>query len=217
MSADLPGVAAELVVFAKAPLLGRVKSRLATGIGEEAALAFYRRTLETVLARLDGGGPWRTRLAVTPDDAAGAKGLWPTATRRVPQGLGDLGARMGRLLADARRAAPVVIVGSDIPDLTAAHVAHAFDALSRRDLALGPATDGGYWLIGASLPLPGRVFDGVRWSTAHARADTLRNADALDLATALVDELEDVDDVEGYRRFLARAGAVSSARRAEPL
>ncbi len=217
MSANPIGaVTAELVVFAKAPLLGRVKSRLAAGIGEEAALAFYQRTLEAVLARLDGGGPWRTRLAVTPDEAAGAEALWPTATSRVPQGSGDLGERMGRFLAEAAPGRPVAIVGSDIPDVAAVHVACAFQALERRDLALGPATDGGYWLIGASLPLPGRVFENVRWSTAHARADTLRNADALDLATALADELEDVDDVEGYRRFLARAGAVSSAGRAEP-
>lgn len=198
---------ATLVVFAKAPVLGRVKTRLAAAIGEAAALAFYEATLKTVLGRLDGGGPWRTVIAATPDEATDEHGLWPTTAPRVPQGSGDLGFRMGWFLAEAAQAAPVVIVGSDIPDLEAAHVARAFQELRRRDLVLGPAADGGYWLIGARVPLPGRVFDGVRWSTAHARADTLANAGALGLSTALVDELEDVDDVDGYRRWLERAAA----------
>lgn len=193
---------AGLVVFAKAPLLGRVKSRLAAGIGEEAALAFYRETLSTVLARLDGGGPWRTRLAVTPDEVMGDAGLWPTETPRVPQAGGDLGARMGRFLAEAEPGGPVVIVGSDIPDITAAHLARAFETLGGHDLVLGPAKDGGYWLVGASRPPPATLFDGVRWSTEHARADTLRNAAGT--AVALVDELEDVDDPEAYQRWLER-------------
>ena len=196
---------AGLVVFAKAPLPGRVKSRLAAGIGEPAALAFYRRTLAEVLARLDGGGPWRARLAVTPDEAAGDGDLWPTATPRVPQGSGDVGDRMGRFLARATPEHPVVIVGSDIPDLAAAHVDRAFRALERHGLVLGPAADGGYWSIGASAPPPAAIFDGVRWSTGHARADTLRNAAGL--AVALVDELDDVDDLDAYGRFLARDAA----------
>lgn len=204
-----PPVTAELVVFAKAPLLGRVKSRLAAGIGEPAALAFYRRTLAGVLARLDGGGPWRACLAVTPDEAVDDEDLWPTATPRVPQGPGDVGDRMGRFLATATPEHPVVIVGSDIPDIGAAHVARAFHALERHDLVLGPAADGGYWLIGARASPPAAIFDGVRWSTGHARADTLRNAAGL--AVALVDELDDVDDLDAYRRYLDRSGRVPLA------
>lgn len=196
---------ARLVVFAKAPVLGQVKTRLAAGIGDEAALAFYRQTLADVLLRLDGGGPWRTELAVTPDATAGEAHLWPAPVPRVPQGPGDLGARMHRFLAQASASAPVAIVGSDIPDLTARHVARAFEALRHRDLVLGPAADGGYWLIGASVAPPAEIFAGVRWSTAHARADTLRNAVAL--RVALVDELEDVDDQAVYERRAARPGS----------
>src|SRR3712207_3493637 len=147
------GVGQELIIFAKAPVLGQVKTRLAATIGDEAALAFYCQTLTDVVNRLDGGGPWRTRLAVTPDEAVGKAHLWPTATPRVAQGSGDLGTRMGRFLARATRTAPVAIVGSDIPGLTAAHIEQAFQALRRHDLVLGPATDGGYWLISASIPL----------------------------------------------------------------
>lgn len=194
-----------LIVFAKAPRLGRVKTRLAAGIGEAAALDFYGRTLAAVLGRLDGGGPWATRLAVTPDEDADEPALWPTATPRVGQGPGDLGQRMGRFLAGATRDAPVVVVGTDIPELGAGHVAAAFGALARDDLVLGPATDGGYWLIGARVPFSAARLAGVRWSTEHTRADTLRNAAGL--SVALLEELEDVDDVEGYRRWLERGGA----------
>lgn len=194
----------ELIIFAKAPLLGQVKTRLAATIGDWAALAFYRQTLTNVLSRLDGGGPWQTRLAVTPDAAVGIAHLWPTATPRVPQGPGNLGTRMARFLAQAERKRPIVIVGSDIPDLTAAHVKRAFEALRQHHLVLGPATDGGYWLIGAGMPPPKRLFTGVRWSTEHARADTLRNAVRLEVT--LIDELEDVDDQASYERFMASAG-----------
>lgn len=198
---------AELVIFAKAPRLGQVKSRLAAGIGEEAALAFYRETLASVLARLDGGGPWRTILAVTPDEAADEPALWPGPVPRVPQGEGDLGRRMGRFLARARAERPLMIVGSDIPELQAVHVERALAALARHDLALGPAGDGGYWLIGASRALPAGVLRDVRWSTEHALADTRRGAAAAGFSTALVDELEDVDELEAYQRFRARRGA----------
>jgi rSAM/selenodomain-associated transferase 1 len=195
----------ELFVFAKAPRPGLVKTRLAAGIGAAAACAFYEGSLRDVLDRLDGTGAWRTRLAVTPDETALEDSLWPRPTPRVPQGPGDLGVRMGRLLARASPGGPVIIVGSDIPDLRAEHVATAFEALGRQDLVLGPARDGGYWLIGASVPPPAGLLARVRWSTGHALADTLRNARTLRVAL-LADELEDVDDPESYHRFLERAG-----------
>jgi uncharacterized protein len=196
----------QLFVFAKAPRPGHVKTRLAAGIGAAAACAFYERTLREVLGHLDGTDAWQTRLAVTPDEAAEDSSLWPRPTPRVVQGPGDLGMRMGRLLARASPEGPVIVVGSDIPELRAEHVAAAFETLTRHDLVLGPAGDGGYWLIGASVPLPESVLSGVRWSTEHALADTLHNAAALSVAL-LADELEDVDDHESYRRFLERTGA----------
>jgi rSAM/selenodomain-associated transferase 1 len=187
-------------VFARAPVAGQVKTRLAAGIGVAAALEFYRQTLDRTTARLASDPRWMLTLAVTPDTAAPA--LWPSGVERIGQGDGDLGQRMARLLALATPSAPVLIVGADIPGLEAAHVARALEALSAADLALGPARDGGYWLIGARSPPPPRLFDGVRWSTAHASADTLRNA--FGLTVALADELEDVDDAEDYRRWLGR-------------
>ncbi len=193
-------------IFAKAPLPGTVKTRLARTIGDAAACDLYRGMLAQTVRRLRAGTGWRTVLAVTPDAAADRPDLWPTRAARHPQGPGDLGARMLRVLATARKGHPVVIVGSDIPDLDAPHVAAAFAALGGSDIVIGPAVDGGFWLIGASAPPPGGLFDAVRWSTAFTLADTLANAAAL--RVALLDHrLEDLDDAEGLRRLAGRIGA----------
>lgn len=190
-----------LVIFAKAPRLGAVKTRLAAGIGATAALAFYRDTLFTVTARVSTG-PWRTILAVTPDDALDDDALWPAGLLRASQGDGDLGARMMRFLRRATPASPVSIIGSDIPDITRAHLDAAFAALAAHDLALGPSDDGGYWLIGASHPPPPTLFDGVRWSSEHALADTLKNGTGLTVATLVT--LSDIDDAAAFTRWRER-------------
>lgn len=196
--------AGTLVVFAKAPVLGAVKTRLAAAIGDAEALAFYRACLAGLLDRVSGDGRWDTLVAATPDGAAAAPGMWPGRPRLLPQGNGDLGRRMARPLARASPDRPVVIVGSDIPELGAGDVAAAFAALRDHDLVVGPSRDGGYWLIGASRPPPDGLFDGVRWSSPTARADTLRNASGLSVAT--LRELEDVDDAPSYARWRARSG-----------
>jgi hypothetical protein len=176
-----------------------VKTRLAAAIGAEQALGFYVETLAAVTGRLSPG-PWDLRIAITPDESDGV--LFGTPT--IPQGEGDLGARMLRQLQAAGPDAPVLILGSDVPELEASHVSAAVERLEAHDLVLGPSPDGGYWLVGARRPPPDRLFDNVRWSSPHALADTLRNARGLQ--AALVQELEDVDDEESYRRFLARRG-----------
>ena len=188
-----------LVVFAKAPRLGRVKSRLATDIGCIQAWVFYRRTLETVLQRLQGRGRWRGWLFVTPDDASGFPSGWTV----VPQGFGDLGARMDQPMR-CLPPGPVVIVGTDVPDIRRSHIDQAFRALGSHDAVFGPATDGGYWLVGLRRrPNVPRVFGGVRWSSRHALADTLANLPRGKTAH-LLETLADVDDA----RDLARRGAL---------
>lgn len=144
------------------------------------------------LARPGPSGRWRCWLAVTPDrDAAAVGRRAGPPWRALPQGPGDLGQRMGRVLA-ALPPGPVVIVGADVPDLTAAHVAEAFRRLGDHDWVIGPAEDGGYWLIGARrrphLRLP---FAGVRWGGPHALADTRAG-----LGKARVAELEVLSDVD---------------------
>ena len=190
-----------MVVFARAPVAGEVKTRLAADIGADAAVAFYRCVLSGLQQRLAREPQWTTAAAVTPDEAAADPFFSEFEIETASQGTGDLGARITRFLQRATPQAPVLVVGSDVPDLGAEHVRSALEALKTHDLAVGPCPDGGYWLIGASRDPGPHLFDGVRWSTAHARADTLANARG---TVALLQELEDVDDAADYRRFMAR-------------
>ena len=179
-----------LVIFAKAPRYGTVKSRLARDIGKAEALRFYRTTLNRLTRRLAADPRWRTWLAVTPDAAALNDGAWMPGVPRLRQGQGDLGARMQRVM-DVMPRGPVVIVGSDIPGIQPRHIDRAFKALRSRETVLGPTPDGGYWLIGLKRcrPVP-RLFDHVRWSSGHEFNDTLKNVPA---PVALIDTLTDVD------------------------
>lgn len=158
-----------LYVFARAPRLGTVKRRLAAGMGARAALCWYRAMLATMLRRLGRDRRYRTVLAITPDHA---RGPWRRGLPAVPQGRGDLGARMHRLVQRHRRGR-VAIVGADIPDLRADDVARAFHRLRGGDACFGPAEDGGYWLVALGPRRPPLPFAGVRWSGPHALADTL--------------------------------------------
>ncbi|MEO0371706.1 MAG: DUF2064 domain-containing protein, partial [Pseudomonadota bacterium] len=134
---------------------------------------------------------WQTVLAVAPD-RGGMMHPWPAHLTRIPQGRGDLGARMGRIMQGVPPG-PVCIIGADIPGVTRAHVARAFDALGHHDAVFGPAHDGGYWLVGLKRTgrVPRTLFKAVRWSTAYAMSDTM--AGLPDARIALVDRLRDVD------------------------
>jgi hypothetical protein len=184
-------------LMVKAPRPGRVKTRLAREIGEMAAVRFHRHNTATVIRRLRDPR-WRLMLAVAPE-AVDAARWWPRDLPRVSQGPGDLGARMAHVFAQAGTG-PALIVGSDIPGITAGRIAAAFGALRGADAVIGPAPDGGYWLVGLRRgPGPRGMFDGVRWSGPHARADTIANLEARGLRVALADELSDVDDAASYR------------------
>lgn len=182
-----------LVIFARFPQAGRGKRRLAAGVGDVQAVRFSRVRLAVLVARFARDPRWTTWLAVTPDGA----GPWPRGVRVVGQGRGDLGARMGRVFRELPRG-PLVIIGSDCPAVRAAHVAAAFDALGGHRAVFGPARDGGYWLVG--LDWRGRrcvPFEGVRWSSEFALADTVANVDG---PVAYVATLDDVDDARDLAR-----------------
>lgn len=180
-----------LVVMLKAPRPGRVKTRLGAGIGMVPAAWWSRHQARRLLRRLRDPR-WDLILATAPDTAR-HDAAWPADLPRLPQGSGDLGHRMGRLL---RRlpAGPVCIVGADIPALGPAHIARAFRLLGRADAVFGPAEDGGYWLIGLARTgaTPATLFRDVRWSTPHALADTAAGLPGLRIAHA--DTLADVDE-----------------------
>lgn len=192
----------QLIIFAKAPIPGKVKTRLAAKIGAEAAAQAQTEMLQMIATEVSHNRMWSVRLAVTPDEMTDVPGTWPLGAKVEPQGEGDLGQRMARFLAGATPEAPVAIVGSDIPELKCAHIEQAFNALQQAPLVFGPTYDGGFWLVGASSPPPERLFDGVAWSSHRALQHCLRNAEPL--RPKLVDRLEDIDDESGYLRWRKR-------------
>lgn len=186
-----------LIIFARAPRLGGVKRRLAAGIGRRAALNFHRTNTESLIRRLGHDRRWRTILAVTPDSWR-----WPDDILRTIQRGPDLGARMANAMA-AAPPGPVILVGSDIPGIKPDTIAKAFRILAAADAVIGPASDGGYWLVGVrDRELLRRLFHDVRWSTEHALSDTIANLPA-GRCHALSDMLEDVDDAAAWRRWRA--------------
>jgi rSAM/selenodomain-associated transferase 1 len=190
--------AKHLVIMAKSPALGRVKRRLGREIGDVAALRFYRSCLSHTVLRLARDPRWRTVLAVAPDRDI-AERFWPSRRWivRLPQGVGDLGRRMQRLFAYLPPG-PTIIIGSDIPAIRPVHVAEAFRRLGRADAVLGPAPDGGYWLIGLKrTPKVLSPFAGIRWSGPHALADTVANLTRKRIAEA--EKLGDVDTEKDLR------------------
>ena len=193
-----------LVIMAKSPVAGRVKRRLGREIGDVAAIRFYRHCLSHTALRLAQDRRWRTLLAIDPDrDVAAPFAPSRKTLARVRQGEGDLGRRMLRLFS-LLPPGPAIIVGSDIPAIGAEHIAQAFRLLGRNDAVLGPAADGGYWLIGLKrTPKLLAPFAGVRWSSPHALADTLANLKGKRVGFAAT--LRDVDDKNDYRdlRFYA--------------
>jgi len=200
-----------LIVFAKEPRLGRAKRRLAAEIGPVAAIAWYRNQLFRTLRVLGRRRGWTRHLFVDPPTARRST-LWPRGWEPRAQCPGDLGRRMRHALLSPPTG-PVVLVGSDIPGVTPRHIEAAFKALGRADLVLGPATDGGYWLIGVRRLRQPPDFGRVRWSSEHALADTIAGF-GKGCRVALIDRLSDVDQAADLkrattpgRRVRARAGA----------
>jgi len=191
-----------LVVMVKEPHPGRVKTRLGRDIGMVAAAWWFRHQVRRLLRRVEDPR-WHLVLAVSPDRAGMASRVWPAHLPRVPQGRGDLGVRMARLFRHLPLG-PVCIIGADIPGIERGHIARAFAALGDHDAVIGPAPDGGYWLIGLrrTAAVPARLFNGVRWSGATARDDTL--ASLAGQRVALVDMLRDVDTARDLSREAAR-------------
>lgn len=182
-----------LFIFVKEPRPGRVKTRLGAGIGHVRAAWWFRRQCKRLIRRIDDPR-WETWLAVSPDRDGLMSRVWPAHLVRWAQGQGDLGARMGRVLRHAPPG-PVVIIGADIPDIQPRDIEAAFRALGDHDVVVGPAPDGGFWLVGMARRrrVPATLFDSVRWSTGDALADTLTSLPGM--RVAWLRTLNDVDEV----------------------
>lgn len=184
-----------LVVMAKYPSAGRVKTRLARDIGVSEALRFYRHQLRHTCRTLCDHPNWELVLSLSPDFTR--RSLSYPVDAVIGQGTGGLGTRMQHLFdrggAYGEGAkGPLIIIGADIPGITPDMIQRAFQLLKGHQIVFGPATDGGYWLVGQRrLPHVIQPFANVRWSSPNALGDTLRNV--LDCSVGYVDQLNDVD------------------------
>ena len=182
-----------LAIFARAPVRGRVKSRLAKAVGDDEALAVYERLLTMTLERLaPGRGAFAPEIWLQGDAPVPRQAEFPVFS----QPDGDLGSRM----AAAFEAGVTALVGTDIPAINAAYVDAGLRALTDADVVLGPVADGGYCLIAMKTPYP-TLFSGIPWSTDSVLAATLEAARKLSLSVTLLDELWDVDEEADLRRW----------------
>ena len=180
-------------LFAKFPTPGRVKTRMIPALGPEGAAALHRRLTErTVAAMREAGLPYAVRYSGA-DEAAFASWLGADMPL-IEQGGGDLGARMGR------GEAPAVLLGADVPDLTADHIRAMAAGLERAPVAIGPAADGGYWSIAFARPLP-LLWEAMDWGTDRVCAETMRRLEAAGIEPAVLKTLSDCDRPEDLERW----------------
>ena len=204
-----------LLVFARAPERGRVKTRLAKDLGPDKALDLYRgfvsQTLTTAKEwagnRKTGGAGREIWVCYTPAEKESAMKAWLGRDFTFwAQADGDIGDRMASAMAAAFESArgffgtKVILVGSDIPDMTASHLEAACEALDHTDLVWGPSLDGGYWLVGASGPdnLRG-IFSEIPWSTDRVLSKTLEKCRTAERTWTVLPPLQDVDTVSDLK------------------
>jgi rSAM/selenodomain-associated transferase 1 len=191
-----------LIVFLKRPRIGEVKTRLIPALGEAAAAHLYRILAEEEIRRTaPSAGEYRRLFFFAPEDAGADMRAWFPGETWMPQRGADLGARMAGAFeqAFAEGARRSAIIGTDVPWVSRELVSGAFKALDEADVVLGPARDGGYYLLALGEPRPA-LFQGVAWSTSSVLAQTVEKAGGLGLSVRLLDVLSDIDTLDDVRR-----------------
>lgn len=206
-----------ILLFIKAPVRGQVKSRLAAMIGEEAAFELYQCfVLDIIDTVKKAGHPFR--ICFYPPDAGQAVTSWLGGHWRfMPQEGRDLGQRMENAFARcfSEGFERAVLIGSDLPDLTPSLLQEAMSSLAKHDVVIGPASDGGYYLIGfhkrSLLP---RLFHGIPWGTETVFRETMTILQDSSLAVHRAPQWNDVDTAEDLKALYERNknGAFDNSR-----
>ncbi|MGB1168451.1 MAG: TIGR04282 family arsenosugar biosynthesis glycosyltransferase [Flavobacteriaceae bacterium] len=194
-----------LIIFTRNPILGKVKTRLAKTVGDKTALDIYtfllKKTKEITLDSPCDKVVYYSEKLIKND-------IWNcNSFRKEVQSGEDLGAKMKNSFYDAfeNNYRKVVLIGSDIYDLESYHINEAFKKLDTNDVVMGPALDGGYYLIGLKKMHP-KIFDNKRWGSSTVRKDTLKNLEKVDvhLLPVLndVDVIEDIEHHPAFTKFL---------------
>ncbi|MFB2877583.1 TIGR04282 family arsenosugar biosynthesis glycosyltransferase [Floridanema aerugineum] len=191
-----------LIIFTRYPEPGKTKTRLIPVLGAEGAAKLHRQLTETVITQLKGLANTLIEVHFTGgNQQLMAAWLGENITYKQ-QTEGDLGKRMATAFQTAftKGIEKVVIIGSDCPALDSQLIASAFAALSQHELVLGPATDGGYYLIGLKRLIP-ELFTGINWGTSQVLQQTVEIAQKLKLVVAYLTTLSDIDRPEDLVKY----------------
>lgn len=201
-----------VVVLAKWPGGGRAKRRLSRDIGA-AATPLARSFLQDTLELIARGGADRVLVAYAPPAARPRFARLASAARLVPQPRGSFGRRLeSGLRAGLAVGRHVLLVGADSPTVPPRVLREGFRRLANADAVLGPAEDGGYYLLGTRVHLPASLFRRMPWSTPAVAAETLARASAAGIGMALLPRWYDVDDAASLRRLAADRVGLARAR-----
>jgi len=178
-----------VAIFARAPIVGKVKTRLAESIGSVNALACYSSMLAgTIEAVADFNSELWIEGSMEDDS-------WTMGLNTHSQVPGDLGSKMLAAFHDG----VTIIIGADVPLLSKNHIEDAINKLEKTDLVLGPTEDGGYYLIAMRTPRTA-LFEDIHWGSDNVLTETLKRAQSLSVERT--ETLWDVDDSKDYRRWL---------------
>ncbi len=209
-----------VALFAKAPVPGKVKTRLASGVGTDGAAELYRCfILDAVELAKRVPGCDVFVFWTPPDELPLLRGLLGTSVTLVPQSEGDLGMRMSEAFSElnARGYASVVITGTDLPTMPLDRLSTAFTLLAQRRAVLGPSLDGGYYLMGLAAAVP-ELFEGIDWSTAQVLSQTMDRVEKLGIRIEClepwydVDTPSDLDFLVAHLRLLRASGIADLPR-----
>lgn len=207
-----------VIIFAKAPVVGQVKTRLCPPLSLAEAAELARGFLIDSVARACALPHVQVCLAFTPAESESLfRELLPFPLRYVPQRGASLGEREAHAFADVFAAgfSGAVLIGSDIPTLASSHLQEAFSLLTdaRNDVVIGPSLDGGYYLIGTRALHP-TLFENVHWSTSSVLAETLAQAQRAGLRVAQVPAWYDVDEQADLHKLIDELTPPENAARA---
>lgn len=204
-----------LLVFVKHPQPGAAKTRLIPALGPENAADLYRVLAEEEVRRTrPHGREYRRLFFFAPEEARTEVASWITGETLLPQEGDDLGARMSAAFASAfaSGARRVAVIGTDLPWVSREIVLEAFASLDDHDVVIGPAQDGGYYLLALSRHRPA-LFDGIAWSTPAVLSATAERAGALGLTVRLLEPLRDIDTIEDLRAEWERVRPILEKRK----
>ena len=200
-----------LIIMAKPPVLGLVKTRLAASVGDEMALKVYFELLAFTFSQAFES---KIETAVHFSQSTTFVDDFSLFEKHIQRG-DDLGQRILESFSKELTSADAcLMIGADCPDLSGEILQQAEKALEQNDLVLGPSDDGGYYLIGLKKANPA-LFKNVAWSTESVLRSTMENADKLEWKAKLLPELFDIDDIEDLKRSRFSALAVENRNLAD--